>query len=98
MMLSGYACRLQERNVFGASWFPEGAMNWGRDLFWLWGVLSALWVAFMFGVFVWLLSLDAKWYLALMASVACAVVPPLIVYGIGRIVIWIGRGFRQSRT
>jgi hypothetical protein len=58
-------------------------MSWRQSLHRLWCFLSAAWVLLMVGLFCWLLILNAQWHLALMAVVACAIIPPLIVYGVG---------------
>jgi hypothetical protein len=82
--------------ALGTGKIQGDAMNLRRGLLWLWGVLSAVWIAFMVGVLMWWLSLGAQWHLAIMASAACAIVPPLIVYGIGWVMAWIIRGFSHK--
>ena len=79
--------------ALGTGKIQGDAMNWHRGVLWLWGVSSAVWIAFMVGVLIWWLGLGAQWHLAIMAAVACAIVPPLIVYAIGRMLAWIIRGF-----
>ena len=75
-------------------------MNWSQGLFRAWVGLSGLWVAFLFLVASWArsthttprpLSLDD---LAMFGAV-CAI-PPLILFAVGYVLLWVGRGFSRG--
>ena len=85
-------------------------MNWRRGLHRLWGTLSVIWAAFMLGVVAYNYeNLSATFgglegHPLLLVVTAYIIGPPLIIYLVGAILVWIGRGFsrkvsipRQSR-
>lgn len=74
-------------------------MNWGRGLHRLWGVLTILWLAAVIAVVVDLydnLVLSFGKEGAITRAAAWAILPPLVIYALGSLISWIGRGFRQE--
>jgi len=76
-------------------------MNWRRALYWLWGTLSVIWVAFMLAVVAYNFeNLSATFgglegHPLLLIVTAYIIGPPLIIYLVGSILVRIGRGFSR---
>ncbi len=82
-------------------------MNWRRGLLRLWLALTIVWVA------VWVVAVvvratywgpeQGSWEgyggmnLSALPFVAVIVVPPVVVFGVGWLVLWVFRGFRPGK-
>jgi len=80
----------------------EIPMNWRRVLHLLWGTLSVIWAAFMLAVVAYNYEdLSGTFgglegHPLLLVVTAYIIGPPLIIYLVGAILVWIGRGFSRN--
>jgi len=77
-------------------------MNWRRGLHLLWGTLSVIWAAFVLAVVAHNYeNLSATFgglgeHPLLLVVTAYIIGPPLVIYLVGSILVWIGRGFSRN--
>ena len=77
-------------------------MNLRRGLYRLWGALSAIWAAFMLTVIAYNYeNLSATFggldgHPLLLVVTPYIIGPPLVIYLVGSILVWIGHGFSRN--
>ena len=77
-------------------------MSWRRGLYRLWGTLSVIWAAVMVAVVAYNHENLSATFGALAGHPLLLVVtpyiigPPLVIYLVGSILVWIGRGFSRN--
>ena len=76
-------------------------MNWQYGLFRLWLVVSGIWAVFTVGAgVVYFIPLDKDIFVLLgvaLGVLAVAVVPSVVVFVVGWLLLWAFKGFRQGK-